>query len=42
MLGFVKNYLIKFFELRKECNINSKGYNKMELFVLNLLPSNFH
>lgn len=42
MLGFVKNHLIKFFDLRKEYNLNSKGDNKMELFVLHLLPGNFH
>lgn len=41
MLGFVKNHLIKFFELRKEYNINSKGYNEVELFELRLLPGNF-
>lgn len=42
IVKFVKGYLIKIFELRKKYNINSKGYNKIELFALNLLPNNFH
>jgi hypothetical protein len=43
MLSFVKNknHLIKVTELRKEYNINSKGYNKRKLFAVNLIPDNF-